>query len=1639
MFLSNEKKEIINNYMNRSFLNKLLFPGKCIDISKAFMECFNSDYRSKGQLQNKLINMLWTPDIKHIKDVFAGSNYKTLKYLLGDELGSTFKNIWDRSTMYTYSTGYYRRSYRTDKSSRIYMNKNINKLEECIYLAATNFSLDEYFSGNKVDYKDISVIADIISVEIDKGNSNILNKIRDVIYNDNNAATLTREIIRGALMSKSEEAHRMIGELLLAAKLQEGLRQSIVESMDECSKEGFIYLMKVIIDNNLSRFSSIVRAFDTWTGLGIDNEKPRTINKCLDTAYRCLNDKSYLNECINSMDNLLIYIGLWAVAFDEVEDIDKIIYMLVNSKEKYKKLVAFQFLYETQFTVFRHKVACSVLMDKDLEVLTIAILNLFGDISLYNLRRDDYKSCLEQYYKLDGNCYGVKLFYMLKAVVDMMPKKEIEFKESVFPWVTMKLTASDILDKMIYSAALSIDNDMIEALIDYKNMMSPDARQVFIETFLKTPKNIKQKLALIEFCGDRSQSVRASAYKIVDDLILCKDDYLLIEDFLQYKSGDLRKNVIKLLLKQQEEKLLFSIERLLESKNENKRLGAIDIVSAMEGDCKYKRVYDRCFNMISSMNDATQREKILAQNITSGSKNEKTLENGFLLYDKSKKADIKLIVVSEDINIKSIFHITFEDMKNIIAKFSNLIYENRDLEFEYTGWDGTKITDTLGGCNFLRPLNGNDFVMDNYPIGDKVRALARECGLDCIKLCELDFYFAAIHRLSYSTYVSWYDNFLNGVFSINKLKSCLDIIKIPYYNKVGHYIRLLVGDIEKAERFNIGKRILEYLYTIIPTEKHYDKYKKDKDYIYYGFHGEEYIAGSTEIGYWLKLLKEGIYDDVSFKIYFEIAYNYYRASKYHMASTLTLEDFGRALKLGIIDENEVYKEFMERPSSPANINRFTNVRRKDREDILKYKELVGIGEKAVDTIAGIEVKRGELNTEVTCLASQINKCFGANIFTAIILNLEKDTYVRGYNFVSGDCTKKQMLSHLLKCCYPKEDDDENTLRELIKDKKITNKQLIEAAMYSPQWLDIISEYLNIKGLKSACWYFHAHVNDYFSDEKSSIVARYSPISVQDFKDGAFDREWFMDAYKTIGDKNFKVVYDSAKYIAGGGLHKRSQMFADAVLGRLDADEVKHRIMDKRNKDYLLSYGLIPIKDKEDLLNRYEYIHQYIKESKQFGAQRQASEVRSANIALLNLARNAGYRDINRLTWNMETAKIDSIKPYLDHKSIEDVDIQIVINDLGSPETVCTKDGRVLKDIPSKLKKYEYVQEIKEVKKSLKDQYVRAKQSFETSMENGDLFDVGELTVLCKNPVLSPIIKSLVFASGERMGYFREGSFVDYKGERYGLKPEDKLVIAHPVHLYESGNWSNYQRDIYNKKLIQPFRQVFRELYMPNADELKEQTQSRRYAGYQIQPKKAAALLKTRGWLASYEEGLQKVYYKENIIATIYALADWFSPSDIEAPTIELVRFEDRKTFKPITIDNIPKLIFSEVMRDVDLVVSVAHVGGVDPEASLSTIEIRRAIAQEILYLLKLKNVELKESHAYITGLHGDYTVHLGSGTVHKMGTGSINILPIHSSHRGRLFLPFIDDNPKSAEIMSKIILLAEDNKIKDPSILEQII
>jgi hypothetical protein len=118
---------------------------------------------------------------------------------------------------------------------------------------------------------------------------------------------------------------------------------------------------------------------------------------------------------------------------------------------------------------------------------------------------------------------------------------------------------------------------------------------------------------------------------------------------------------------------------------------------------------------------------------------------------------------------------------------------------------------------------------------------------------------------------------------------------------------------------------------------------------------------------------------------------------------------------------------------------------------------------------------------------------------------------------------------------------------------------------------------------------------------------------------------------------------------------------------------------------------------------------------------------------------------------------------------------------------------------------------------------------------------------------------------------------------------------------------------------------------------------------------------------------------------------------------------------------------------------VAHASGVDPQASESSLVMRGRLVDETTSLLGMTNVEVGAHHVRVRGTLGTYSIHLGSGVVHRIPGNAVCIVAVSAQHRGRVFLPFADDDPRTAEIVAKVVLLARDDKIKDPTILQQLV
>ncbi len=428
-----------------------------------------------------------------------------------------------------------------------------------------------------------------------------------------------------------------------------------------------------------------------------------------------------------------------------------------------------------------------------------------------------------------------------------------------------------------------------------------------------------------------------------------------------------------------------------------------------------------------------------------------------------------------------------------------------------------------------------------------------------------------------------------------------------------------------------------------------------------------------------------------------------------------------------------------------------------------YRELI-------PTVLQVELKRGEQPTPFSDHVHRIQAIYGIDYMIQILTALGKDPLKRGYTYYfSSNSERKAVLSHLLKVCMPKPEETAEDLRTVLKRTDITKKRLAELAMYAQQWIPMIEEYLKIPGFASACYYFMAHTSEHFDEQITSMIAKYTPLSLEELRDGAFDIHWFIEAYESVGEKNFKLLYDAAKYSSTGTAHGRARKYADAALGKVKKEALKAEIDEKRNKDLLMSLGLLPlpagkIEREEELLDRYQFIQKYKKESRQFGAQRRASEGRAVEIALGNLSVNAGFTDVTRLVLRMEGKLAEQSAAYFDWQAAEDAEFMISVDENGKSAVLCRKNGKILKSVPAKYKKNETVKKCLEANKKLKEQYGRTKQMMEQAMEDGTAFEAWEILEMHRNPAARPIVEYLVVkladgrcaaAEGERRKSFGE--------------------------------------------------------------------------------------------------------------------------------------------------------------------------------------------------------------------------------------------------------------------------------------------
>lgn len=1442
-----------------------------------------------------------------------------------------------------------------------------------------------------------------------------------------------RHVTQALMSSSRADAWEFVERLLLSAQRQEGLRQAILESVDEAHPEMFRRMLRLIKDENLSRFSSVVRAADTWFGFQWDGASALKIDSVLERVQLFLEDDDARAAALQEQDAETVYLALWSAAFDDVDAAVAPATALLAAESPELRFVGTHFLVQALWTTALPPLV-DVVADADLRVATRA-LDTFGA---------DLTSVVD----------GARLFDRLEQLAGRLSKRSVTLEPIVWPWWGRKL------EKPSIAAAMAAHSSAVpaERMLPYVPDLDPAQREGFVRRIAglpprwgpKKPVQKTAKLAgearalVLNLLGDASAEVRGAAFEAMRPLPLLQDEVDRLVDLLARKPGDLRSHALARLGALDDAALLAVADRLLADAGEPRRLAGLELLrAAVEGDRAVGEARARIETYEASRGMLSEQERAHTLAIIAGDgPSSPTLDNALGLVDPSvlrtwpqaRIRTVKLDTPAARESLKALTELVLEHQQAEVRTASGetkLLVESVPYGF------GPRRTESFTEAEGAVPL------ADIWKRWAKSRpsTLRDTDGLELLRATLAEREGAIWKARPVQTVVGlgqWSagERFLRGL-----LEWCAvwdPPADAPTFLLDG--LENAVAGLTAADYREIAERFHE------PTYGYFDRTKEPA----FRVKLREADAWLGRVRWWRDLFPASMNSAHAERLY-AILRAFEAQSRGYGMLRIRLDDFLGAWHAGAADEAEFIDLLVGRWSFQARASLLREVSaRKPPRALLEHPELLEIVDRCRRRVVEVEAQRGDRTTAASGLAMELRWTGGLETLAHALPALGKAHFARSFGWSQDGASRQETLSHLVVRSTPREEDTPEAFAQWAKDARIREARLVELALYAPQWATHVNHVLGWPGLEGGVWWIQAHTKDDRSwqlQEMKEIwaaeVSERTPLSATDLTEGAVDVTWFHEVHAALGRQRWQVLDAAAKYAASSAGHTRAQLFARAMGGAVTREELVHRIDQSRHQDSVRALGLLPLPEGEtgrkDLLERYRLLQEFRRQSRRFGSQRQQSEGRAVAIALANLARTAGFRDPQRLQWAMEQEAVADLAQGPVVLTRGDVTVALSIDVDGTPSLSMERAGKALKSLPAALKKDEAISELKERLQELKRQGSRVRGALEEAMCRGDRFAPAELRALLGHAILAPELGRLVFVGEGMAGYLAEGGHVlrDHAGALHAIGSDEPLRIAHPDDLFRRGDWSGWQRECFRAERVQPFKQLFRELY-PLTDGERGTQQTRRYAGHQVGPRQALALLGGRGWVARPEEGVSRTFHEDGLTVRLGFQEAFYTPADVEGLTLEEVVFTRKGEWKPLALEEIPSRVFSEAMRDLDLVVSVAHQGGVNPEATASTVEMRAALIQETCDLLGIRNVELQPTHVVVRGELGTYSIHLGSAGVLLMPGTALPVVAVHSQHRGRMFLPFADDDPRTAEVLSKVLLFARDREIRDPSILERI-
>ena len=183
-----------------------------------------------------------------------------------------------------FQAGYSRRPFRAPKTPELYSETQLNWLQS-LHAAVRGYQEDITWFARwapwLAGYSSAESLGVLFAASIDAGNQEVREILQASARNEEEIGGMGRHVTRGLLCSSNPECWDVVSKLLLAAQREEGLRQVILETVDESHPGAFRAMLSTILEHDLGRFSSVVRALGTWMALPWDSVSVKAVNSTL--------------------------------------------------------------------------------------------------------------------------------------------------------------------------------------------------------------------------------------------------------------------------------------------------------------------------------------------------------------------------------------------------------------------------------------------------------------------------------------------------------------------------------------------------------------------------------------------------------------------------------------------------------------------------------------------------------------------------------------------------------------------------------------------------------------------------------------------------------------------------------------------------------------------------------------------------------------------------------------------------------------------------------------------------------------------------------------------------------------------------------------------------------------------------------------------------------------------------------------------------------------------------------------------------------------------------------------------------------------------------------------------------------------